>query len=162
MTPEYFLKNALIPALRLLPDSMDSQEARAELLAIGLQESGFKDRAQIHGPAHSFFQMEQGGGVRGVLNHPVTQPLIRSVLDTLEYPLDASPEVCWNAIEHNDILAACFARLLLYTLPYVLPARNAPAVGWSQYTAAWRPGKPRRESWDAFFTEAWEIVTLEA
>ena len=155
MSPEIFLQNAIFPALRLLPDKMDSRPARAMLIAIALQESRIKHRAQIGGPARGYWQFELGGGVRGVLTHPASKPHIRSVLSALDYDPDSDASNCWTAIEHNDLLAAAFARLLLWTLPSDLPAQNAPGAGWTQYIAAWRPGKPHRETWDAFYAQAW-------
>src|SRR5690606_40338324 len=64
-------------ALCVLPDPMDTPEARVMLLAIGFQESRFKHRRQLvgnpprpTGPAKSFWQAEQAGGmVRGLLNY---------------------------------------------------------------------------------------------
>jgi len=155
VTPAYFSEIALLPALRLLPARMDTPAARAMCLAIALQESRLTQRRQIGGLARSFFQCEQGGAVHGVLTHPQSKPYIRTVLADLDYDPDAQENACWIAIEHNDILAAAFARLLLWTLPDKLPRRDEPAVGWAQYVAAWRPGKPRRDTWDVFYAEAW-------
>jgi hypothetical protein len=60
------------------------------------------------------------------------------------------------AIEHNDILAACFARLLLWTDPRLLPQGPERAVdGWAQYLATWRPGKPHAATWGGHFSTAW-------
>lgn len=161
MTPERLLHNAIVPALKLLPEKMDSIPARAMLVAIALQESRCKYRAQIGGPARGFWQFEMYGGVKGVLNHPASQGHIKSVLGALDYSPDAKEAACYIAIEHNDVLAAAFARLLLWTLPGPLPAQNSPGGGWSAYIAAWRPGKPHRETWDSFYTDAWDIVTTE-
>src|ERR1035437_6948071 len=158
MTPEFFIETALSPALKLLPGKMDSREARAEVVAICLQESRLTHRAQIGGPAHGYAQFEQGGGVRGVLMHTVTKPLIQSLLSALDYDPASDAEACWIAIEHNDILCAAFARLLLWTLPDQMPNRDSPGKGWTCYFNGWRPGKPIRESWDAFFDSAWELV----
>lgn len=158
MTPESFIQNALVPALRILPLKMDSPAARAMILAICLQESRLKYRRQVNGPARGYAQFEQGGGVRGVLTHPVTKPHIQVVLTTLDYSPDSDAMDCYVAIEHNDILAAAFARLLLWTLPQALPVQNAAGSGWTQYMEAWRPGKPVRETWNGFYEQAWEIV----
>ncbi len=158
MTPDIFLVNAIIPAMRLLPDQMDSPEARAMLIAIALQESRLEHRRQINGPARGYFQFECGGGVRGVLTHPATSSYVASALSELDYDSPYTPVQCHEAIEHNDILACVFARLLLWTLPDALPAQNAAGKAWSEYVAAWRPGKPRRESWDMCYLQAWEIV----
>ena len=160
MTPDLLIQNALAPALKLLPAKMDSRAARAELIAIGLQESRLEHRVQVGGPAHSYFQMELGGGVRGVLTHPASKPHIQSALAALDYDPESDPAACYEAITHNDILACCFARLLLWTLPGALPAQTAPGSGWSQYLAAWRPGKPHPGVWPVNFEAAWDLVML--
>lgn len=157
MTPALFIRNALNPALALLPATMDTPSARAMVVAICLQESRLQHRHQIGGPAHGYAQFEQGGGVRGVLTHPASKPHILKVLDALDYT-GADAEDCYAAIEHNDILAVCFARLLLYTLPNLLPARGDPEGGWEQYISAWRPGKPHRQTWNECYAHAWEAV----
>lgn len=144
-------------AFSLLPEGMDSPEARAMLVAIGLQESGFLHRAQIGGPAHGFWQFEKGGGVAGVLTHPSTARLAADVCESLRYEPEAW--ACYVALEHNDVLACCFARLLLWTLPGSLPAADEADEGWHQYLDAWRPGKPHRETWAGHFGAAWELVT---
>ena len=160
MTPSYLLEHAIRPALRLLPANMDGQAASAQILAIALQESRCEHRRQIGGPAHGYWQFEQGGGVRGVLRHPASKPYIRQVLAALDYdaPAEELPEVCYIAIEHNDTLAAAFARLLLWTLPEALPGRDDVDEGWRQYLEAWRPGKPHPDTWEANFAAAWRIV----
>jgi|SRR3990167_2418012 len=158
MTPENLIQNAILPALKLLPGKMDSPAARAMLIAIALQESRIAHRAQIGGPARGYWQFEMYGGVKGVLNHPASQAHIRSALLALDYSPDSKEPACYIAIEHNDVLAACFARLLLWTLPQPLPAQNNPAGGWSQYIAAWRPGKPHRDTFDGFYADAWDLA----
>ena len=159
MTPHDLLETAIIPALRLLPEKMDSDAAIAMCIVIAIQESRIKHRRQIGGPARGYWQFEQGGGVRGVLTHTASQQHIRTVLAALDYDPASDPAACYAAIEHNDILAAAFARLLLWTLPDALPVCNAPGVGWTQYARTWRPGKPHRETWDGHFATAWEVVT---
>lgn len=161
MTPELFIRNALDPALRLLPAKLDSPAARAMVIAICLQESRLQYRHQVNGPAVGYAQMEQGGGVRGVLTHAASKPLIQVVLKALDYSPDADALDCYVAIQHNDILAAAFARLLLWTIPQALPAQSAAGSGWTQYVEAWRPGKPVRETWNGFFEQAWEVVLAE-
>ncbi len=158
MLPETFLQNALIPALGLLPSRLDSPAARAMVLAICLQESRLTHRRQIGGPARSYAQFEQGGGVHGVLTHPASKPLIKSVLTALDYDPASLEFACWTAIEHNDILCAAFARCLLYTLPDALPAQSNPEGGWGQYISAWRPGAPKPLTWPAFYAQAWATV----
>ena len=157
---DLLIEHALEPALQLLPANMDSVEARAMCVAIALQESHLEHRRQVGGPARGYWQFELGGGVRGVLSHPASKPYIRQVLAALDY--DAAPEdlpgVCYAAIEHNDILAAAFARLLLWTLPDALSGRDEPDLGWQQYLKAWRPGKLHPDTWDDNFAKAWRLV----
>ena len=140
-------------AMSFLPAKMDSPEAKAMLFAIGMQESRFRHRRQVGGPARGFWQFELGGGVRGVLNHPSTSHHIKAILDVLQY--DNEPLNSYQAIEHNDILACCYARLLLWSLPQSLPMKGATERAWNMYLSAWRPGKPHRSTWDAFYLEAW-------
>lgn len=142
-------------ACSLLPSALDTPNAKAMAIAAALQETRFDARRQIGGPAHGFWQFELGG-VRGVLNHRASQPIIRSVLDRLDY--DYAPETSYTAIEHNDVLAFAYARLLLYTLPQPLPERTDPAEGWRQYYDAWRPGKPYPEKWPANYAQAWQFI----
>lgn len=155
VTPEYFTKIALAPALRLLPANMDTPAARAMCIAIALQESRIEYRRQIGGPARGYFQFEIGGGVRGVLTHRATRQHIHAALTALDYDQTSTSEACWIAIEHNDILASVFARLLLWTLPDALPGRDEADEGWDQYLEAWRPGKPHRDTWNALYEKAW-------
>lgn len=140
----------------LLPKSMDTIQAWAILYAIASQESRLDERIQIGGPAHGFWQFELGGGVTGVLNHSVTKPLIRGVLDRLDYGY--APESSYVAIVHNDVLAFAYARLLLYTVPEALPTQDQRDEGWRQYLSAWRPGAPHRGTWDALYDKAWLVA----
>lgn len=146
------LENFILPGLGLLPARMDTPEARAMLLAIGLQESRFEHRKQVKGAARSFFQFELTG-INGVLTHKATSTLIKDVCKTLVIePFQAD---CYEAITYNDSLAVCFARLLLWTLPGKLADKDNPAEGWENYLAAWRPGRPRLETWKSNFNAAW-------
>jgi hypothetical protein len=126
------------------------------LVAIGLQESRFKHRHQIRGPARGFWQFEKGGGVRGVLSHVATVDIIRHICKLLR--VEPGVAKCFNAIAYNDVLGCCFARLLLWTLPYPLAGTHESGKAWAQYLDAWRPGEPHPETWDGFWTEATRIV----
>lgn len=143
-------------AFALLPAAMDCTAARAMLLAIGLQESTFQYRFQQGGPARGFWQFERGGGVTGVLVSASTQPTMERVCSVLQYT--PTPLICFNAIPHNDVLAACFARLLLWSDPKPLPVAGESAAAWDLYVRTWRPGKPHRDTWDAYYAEAWRIA----
>ncbi len=155
MTALPYIQSVILPtALSLLPVKMDTPGARAMLVAIGLQESRFEHRHQIGGPARGWWQFEEGGGVAGVLRHHASRPLILPILGRLGYD-ETSHEYLHEAIEHNDILACIFARLLLWTLPNALPGSKEPALGWEQYLSAWRPGRPHPDTWLDFYERAW-------
>lgn len=158
MTPAFFHDFALVPALRLLPSQMDSPQARAMVVAICLQESRLERRVQIGGPARGYAQFELGGGVRGVLSHALTKPHIQTVLAALDYEPKSDATACYQAIAHNDILAAAFARLLLWTVPPALPERDETDAGWKQYLWAWRPGRPHPLTWRGNFDRAWMTI----
>ena len=146
------LHTAIDPALRLFPPAMDNDRVRVCLLAIGLQESGFIARFQrtsdpnIHGPAEGYWQNELGG-VSAVMGNTVTRDLALSLCSSLGMPFDASQ--VHSALEHNDVLAAGFARLLLYADPHPLPDVDDANGAWATYLRCWRPGKPRPADWPA-------------
>jgi hypothetical protein len=146
-------RSAIEPALLLLPAKMTSPQAELMLLAIGLQESRFVHRRQIKGPARSFWQAEQGGGmVHGVLRHPLTRDHAVKVCDARGVkPVD---ELVYAAIEHDDVLAAALARLLLWSDPGKLPAIGAEQCAWDLYLRTWRPGKPHRGTWGDLYAKA--------
>ncbi len=157
----------LLPAAaELFPAELHTKEAQAMLLAIGMQESDFVHRQQlignhrkwwesIKGPARSYWQFEIIG-IFGVLDHPATRAMALRLCQRLGYPPE--PRVIHQAVTHNDLLAAGFARLALYRLPYPLPTRDQDENGWNQYIEAWRPGKPKPDRWPERFKRAWEIV----
>lgn len=148
------------PAFALLPKMMNSQEAVTELMTIGLQESLFKHRVQLRigsrnwwdslrGPARGWPQFEKIG-VRGVLEHPSSRAHALYILDALRYPADVN--IIHKAIAHNDVLACCFARLLLWTDPRPFPnLLDSPEEWWAYYLRNWRPGKPHHDTWYDFW-----------
>lgn len=156
MNADQALELTIRPALTLLPDIMRGRRAEAMLLAIGLQESRFKYRRQVGGgPARGFWQFERAGGVVGVMTHPESESLARSITEVLRYDFNSAD--IHAALEHNDLLAACFARLLLWTDPEPLPGiRSAADQGWHYYLRTWRPGKPHPETWPEFWDMALE------
>lgn len=155
------LKTAVEPALALLPSAMTSTRAKVLMLAIMGQESGWKDRYQVvagggKGPARGLAQFERGGGVKGVLEHPATASLAGKVCEARHTPAVVS--VVWEELEHDDILAACFARLLLYTDPHPLPELGDVQGAWDYYVRNWRPGKPHRDRWGSNYEKALAAV----
>ena len=161
-TADYVARYVYPVAAALLPPKMDDPRAWRMLTAIGLQESKFRARRQIvrtrdgrlvDGPARSFWQGEITGGMILVLSHADTREAAADVCGALGYA--PTPSVVYAAIEHNDVLAACLARLLLWTDPRPLPGPSQPTDGWLQYLACWRPGAPHAETWSGHFATAW-------
>jgi|SRR5690554_6265003 len=148
--------SAIAPALELLPADMTSPEAEVMLLAIGLQESRFKARRQIRGPARGFWQFERGGGVLGVLRHRATSRHALHICDARG--VQPVADQVYQRLERDDILSAAFARLLLWSDPHRLPAVGGVAAAWDLYIRTWRPGQPHRHTWDALYAQAMEEV----
>lgn len=144
--------------MKLLPPAMDTPKAKAMMFAIGMQESQFEHRRQMNdGPARGFWQFEQGGGVRGVLTHPATKHHAKALLDHFQY--SDYPVTVWNALEHNDILAMAFARLNLWWCAKPLPEPGDYDGSWTYYCVdTWRPGKPHRQTWNAYYDLGWQNV----
>ena len=149
------LHNAIRPALDLLPAGMDTRAAHVMLLAAGLQESRLIHRAQktrdpyVKGPARGLWQFERGGGVMGVMSHHATADHACALCTALGEPWDAT--LVHERLEYSDVLAAGFARLLLWADPFPLPLVNDDhQAAWQCYLRCWRPGKPHRDTWDAF------------
>jgi hypothetical protein len=159
---EFVYQHVLPAAGDLLPDEMQSHNADALLLTIGLYESGFTARRQKPlGPARSFWQFEDAG-VLGVLSHPATRTHAHAVLSQLQYSLNSSVHQIQVAMEHNDVLAAAFARLNLWWDPERLPGERHPMVGWEIYKRVWRPGAPPRlDAWAFHWSQAWAIVNRD-
>lgn len=144
------LHDAVDPALAELPERMTSDAARVMLVAIGLQESRLTWRRQrAGGPARGLWQFERSA-VRGVLVHEASRSVARRACERRGLPATAT--AVWLAIETDDVLAAVFARLLLWTDPLPLP--DDMDAGWSYYLRNWRPGKPHPQTWPAFYRRA--------
>jgi hypothetical protein len=101
--------------------------------------------------------MERGGGVLGVLTHSASKPHAQTVCKARGVE-PTSPAV-WNAIEEDDVLAAAFARLLLWTDAGRLPALGDADGAWRLYERTWRPGRPHPETWPDFYRQALAYVT---
>lgn len=154
------IHKAINPAFELLPAKMDSDAARVMLLAIGLQESRFAYRFQIvkgspyiKGPAKSYWQMERGGGIVGVMTHAATRELAQMLCKARG--VEFNSHAIHAAVETDDVLAAGWARLLLWADRLPLPPVDADhETAWKAYISAWRPGKPHRHTWDDFHAQA--------
>lgn len=153
---------AVNPAFELLPEKMDTPEARVLMFAIAMQESRLIHRRQLpDGPANGLWQFEQGtrasrGGVWGVYLHPTSKRLLADFCE--ELGVDCDPETIYDELQSNDVLAAGVARLLLATDPRKLPDEDDTDGAWDYYVRNWRPGKPHRSTWDAFHEQAQQHV----
>jgi len=145
-TPAQVLAQVIVPTFQhLLPGKFDSKPARVQLLAIALQESGLKTRRQDGGPARGLWQLEQGGGIRGVLEHPSSRQYARAVC-ALQAVAPVSSDA-YAAFLSDDQLSCAFARLLLWTDAEPLPDLGDVEGAWKYYQRNWRPGKPRPDAW---------------
>lgn len=162
MMPTLLLDTAIVPALTWLRmhDIPDKLDARRMMLAIALQESGLRHRRQVtasgteSGPAASFWQFEIGGGCTGMLTHPAAAPIMRAAC--AEFNVTPTPAGLWEAMRYNDVIAAIATRLMIYVLPSALPTTQEQ--GWQQYLAAWRPGKPKPDTWSTNWSAADLVV----
>jgi hypothetical protein len=153
------IKRVILPALKLLPAAMTSIEAIVMLLAIALQESALEHRWQVidakrpnaKGPARGLWQFELGtkaskGGVWGVYLHPASRYWLAQICAARGVAFE--PRAIWLALETDDLLACCVARLLLFTDPKRLPALTDTKGAWDLYRfRTWRPGKPHAGKW---------------
>lgn len=150
---------AIDGALALLPEQMGSREARVMLWAIGLQESRFTHRRQIGGPARGFWQFEDGrlSALAGLLRLDSTA----GHMDTLAEARCVRPErsAIYRQLEHDDILAAGVARLLLWSDPQRLPRIGDADGAWALYLRTWRPGKPHPRTWANLYSRALELAS---
>ena len=143
--------------LALLPAKMAGCRAMTMLIAIGLQESGFLVRRQYgNGPARGFWQFEQNGGVKGVMEHPVTTSYAAAICLQRGVPFERAK--VWAALETDDVLAVVFARLLLWSDPKSLPAVTEASEGWNLYARTWRPGKPHPDKWPGCHAHALRVL----
>ena len=161
-------KDAVNQAFALLPTKMDSRQARIVHAAIGYQESRYDHRRQIitvaregkkvnvpEGPAMGFWQFESGGGVKGVMHHASTSALAKQVCAARNVAFEQ--DAIWKALQVDDVLAAAFARLLMWTDSSPLPFSESGA--WHMYIRTWRPGKPHIASWPDAWKYAHKVVT---
>ncbi len=139
-------RSAITPALKLLPARMDTLNARVVMVAISGQEADFRHRWQVvdparpdvRGPARGLWQFERGGGVRGVLVHPQCAAAAAQLCSARGVAPDAA--AVHAALAGDDVLAAGFARLLLWSDPAPLPAVGDAGAAWQLYLRTWRPG----------------------
>lgn len=140
-------QQAVQDAFSLLPKKMDTPAARVILAAIGYQESdAYATRRQYGGgPAAGYWQFEKGG-IRGVMLHAASVRLAIEVCEARG--VEFNSQVIWLALQVDDVLAAAFARLLMWTDSQPLPVLGDVEGAWKLYAErCWRPGKPHKDKW---------------
>ncbi|MDN5924630.1 MAG: hypothetical protein L0H70_06475 [Xanthomonadales bacterium] len=162
MTADYHLGEGIIEKTmqQLLPGRFDTPAARAMLLAIGAQESGFRERIQVGGPARGYWQFEQGGGVHCVLTHSASRMQAKACC-LMRAVAPVASDV-YAALASDDLLACAFARLLLWTDPDPLPGLGDVDKAWAYYRHLWRPGYPHAEAWQLNYCGALDAAHFTA
>lgn len=146
-------RTILHPALALLPESLSGREAEVLLLASGLAASGFQTRRDARGPGRGYWRaLPDGVMVGGVLRAAQTRDLAVAVCDARQVPPIA--ERVYSALEHDDLLAAALARLLLWSDPAGLPSLGDEAGAWACYQCHWAVDEAARRDWPAHYQRA--------
>lgn len=161
----------LLPAATALIDDprLKTNNSFALVHAIALQESDYKSRQQLighhrhwweslKGPAVSLWQFEDIG-ILEVLRNRATRKQALHVLALFGYP-EHLPTIR-EALKHNDLLAAAWARLALWRHRDPLPGPNDTEVAWRYYLQIWAPGKAKRKRWAERYALAWAVVLGE-
>jgi hypothetical protein len=162
MTLSEIRSSVIAPALLLLPARMSSRQAELMLLVIQLQEDPQQRRRQVGGPARGLWQFEERGGTAGVLAHVSSRAHAQVVCEALGITPTAAT-VYWK-LQSEDVLAAAFARLLLWTDPAALPAVGEVEQAWQLYLRTWRPGAAKRDyaglrkKWSVNYSHALELL----
>lgn len=157
MTPNQFLSGIVDPTLKWMAASPGinipaTDAARVLVMAIAGQESLWRERRQLGGPARGFWQFERGGGLSGVVHHPATMLKFRVVCGAQDIPTDL--DTMFEALAWHDQMACAFARLLLWTDAAPLPQYWDKAAGWQYYERLWKPGAPHPETWSDIHDQA--------
>lgn len=158
------LKTDIAAGLSLLPAKMNSLAASVLLYATNLQENPHRLPKQVGGPAVGDYQFEEGGGVKGVVEHDSVAELTRSVCRARKVQCDTGS--IYQALKTDTILAAALARLLYYTDPKALPTIGDEAGAWALYLRTWRPGayarhpEELRAKWKKNYADAMKAYDL--
>lgn len=154
------LAQVIVPALATLPQAMDSPEARLLLLAIGAQESGYRARQQVGGPARGFWQFEING-VLAVMHNTRTAGLMFDWCR--ENDITYGSHSIYDQLDQDDELACVPARLMLWADPRPLPKIGDVQGAFDYYERGWMPGKPNYSRWrDTAYPQALAAIQRAA
>lgn len=159
-------------AFALLPARMESPLAELHLLTFTLQEDPEQRRRQWPtGPARGLWQFELGSsttraGVWGIYLHAASREPLRAIAAARGVAFEAG--AIYDRLQHDDVLAAGCARLLMFTDPHKLPERGDVEAAWQFYLRTWRPGayangtpakrRELRQKWAVNYAKAMEVV----
>src|SRR5262245_6305410 len=163
MKPEHFYDLIVEPSLHMIERLVKieyTNEALVMCMVIPGQESNWNARFQGGGPARGYSQFEEGGGVHGVLTHPASSGLIRTICAAIDIDT-VNDDTIYEAMAWSAFLNMVMTRLLLYTDPAALPAVGAEEVAWQYYLRNWRPGAPDRARWSGVYPIAVSCVMGE-
>jgi hypothetical protein len=160
MTPFVFRQRIVDPTLSLISTIPEiklpvSAEASVVVLTIAGQESDWRHRRQVGGPARSYWQFEKGGGVAELFQKTPRQ--LAAICAVLDIPYEIS--TVFEAMAWNDTLACTMARLLLWHDRAALPAIGDHQTAWHYYLRNWRPGAPHPDAWPANYDKALTAIT---
>ena len=165
MTPDIFFTRIVEPTLKWMDASPSVSiptrpSAQVLVMTIAGQESRWKDRRQIGGPARGFWQFE-GGPYSGTADVFLQTPRqLGTVCAMCEVPYDQ--ETVFEALAWNDTLACAMARLLLWSDPAPLPSVGDKEGAWDYYIRRWKPGAPHRSSWDGLYDQSLSAIGVKS
>src|SRR5262245_32238949 len=149
MKPEHFYDLIVEPSLHMIERLVKieyTDEALVMCMTIPGQESAWNARLQGGGPARGYSQFEEGGGVHGVLTHPASSGLIRTICDANDID-KVNDDKIYEQKAWSAFLNMSMTRLLLYTGPRPLPAVGDVQGSYFYYDSIWRPGSKRPDDW---------------
>lgn len=138
------LAQVIAPAFASLPVEMDTPQARLLVLATGAQETGYRTREQIGGPARGFCQM-QYNCVLDVMHNPASGNHVWNLCGVLG--ITYGSHSIFDALLTNDELALCMTRLAFWCDPRPLPEIGDVLGAWGTYERVQRPGLPSYSRW---------------
>lgn len=161
MKPNDFFARIVEPTLAMMQTTMDiplTDRARVLVMTIAGQESAWRARRQIGGPARSYWQFERYGGVAELF---ATTPLqLKEVCGMLDIPYD--PDTVYEAMAWNDTLGCTMGRLLLWQDPARLPEVGDKQTAWRYYLRNWRPGAPHEQTWSVNYDTALQAMQAQS
>ncbi|MBO7713259.1 MAG: hypothetical protein J6S85_06785 [Methanobrevibacter sp.] len=137
------LTNWVVPAIKCLPQNLQSL-ARAQMtLGIGVVETNYNYITQVGGPALSFWQIEPSTWEDLHQNFLVYEPELQQSITTC---LNGQKETV-ECLITNPVYAALISSLIVYRAPPALPKYNdyeAQAYYWLTYYNAGGAGTMQR------------------